>query len=762
MVALGTEQGLVIGDEFGTQVLGDRELGFFAANILPLVDGTRSRNAIIQAAGAELASQTSRFLDLLSSRGILQKTQGADPQEVGQMPFGMASPDQRPLASARVTLYGMTPWGVEAACHLARAGVGRLTLVDPDSCTDGLQVTRAIVARLSKEAASCNVLPLSPERLHDHLIGTSPDLVLVTLRTSDTRRFLEVSSSAHTAQTPQLYGTVRGLEGVSGPLVLPGTSACWNCWRLRETACAPLPWAERLVQAARENQVSNCCNSSVPEPIHSSLGSQLAITALRYFAMPESVPPESFRVHNFVTGATTEHRFVPMPRCRVCRAAATRVATLTQNLRKEVLPIATVARRLQDFLVDDRAGIVRYAGITRSQICPTLIRAHAELSVYTEDSDLRDRKYQPVRIFERCGGRAFTEEEALISALSEAVERYSAAVPPTRSRTARARDLDGDVLDPRSLILYSAAQYARTDFPYRPYDPDKEYQWVRGEWLGQNDGVWLPAEMVYYLSQGGRLAQGTSNGLAAGKDWEDAAYRATLEVVERDALLKMWFTRTASPRLEIDPDSDDVSVSRVIRLIQDLEANGLSVQFHLLSAAGDVPTVLCLGLGDGLKWPAVTVSCAAHPSARRAVEKAALEQAQTALSLLSLVKSGHPMPSRDAEVRTFFDHALRYAKPGAHRRLSFIIQSKHVVRLGDLKEPPVSELTATRLAIRLGTPIAIADVTSADVAATGMRVVRALIPGLQPLHCGAGLERLGDSPLLRLGRKLNTAPHPMC
>ncbi|MEU4955618.1 YcaO-like family protein [Streptomyces lavendulae] len=407
--------------------------------------------------------------------------------------------------------------------------------------------------------------------------------------------------------------------------------------------------------------------------------------------------------------------------------------------------------------------MVKNIDVVRSDICPTLVRAYARLSVYTEDTALQDRGRSAVRVGEKCGGKGFTPDEAWAGALGEAVERYSAAVPPPEVHTARLGDLKGDVLDPSTLVLYAAHQYARPDFPYRPYDPLAQYPWVRGEWLDGTGDVWLPADFVHYAAPGRTaLAQVTTNGLAAGCGWEDAACRATLELVERDAFLRMWLSRTAPTRLDLTT-ADSSATDQVARLVRDLEAHGLALRFYLLPSAGDVPVVLCLGLGDGRVWPAVTVATAAALDPRSAVEKAALEQAYTALYLRDVLGSGHRLPTRDTEVTTFLDHALRYAGAGTRHRLSFIVDSKKTARLSHLPIPAAGSRDSLReLVLSLDTPIAIADVTAGDVAATGARVVRALAPGLQPLYCGTGLERLANPRLFREADSVHTMPHPMC
>ncbi|MGR4854758.1 YcaO-like family protein [Streptomyces sp. LARHCF252] len=413
--------------------------------------------------------------------------------------------------------------------------------------------------------------------------------------------------------------------------------------------------------------------------------------------------------------------------------------------------------------MDPRVGVVKSIDIVRSDICPTLIRAYADLSVYTDDTDLSDKNGSAVRVAEKCGGKGFIADDALVGALGEAIERYSAALPPAEVHSARAEDLEGDVLDPSKLVLYGSRQYARPGFPYRHYDPRAHYPWVQGEWLDGTGDVWLPANLVYYTPPGREaLAQVTTNGLAAGCGWEDASCRATLELIERDAFLRMWITRTAPVRLDLD-GVDSPAIERVARLVRDLQAHDLALGFYLLPAAGDVTVVLCLGLGDGRQWPGAIVGTAASVDPRSAVEKAALEQAYTALYLRDVLASGRRLPKSDAEVRTFLDHALRYAGAGTRRRLSFMVDTTRTVRLSDLPGTGTSgQVSLRELVVRLGVPVAIADVTAGDVAATGVRVVRALSPDLQPLHCGTGLERLGRRQLFRGAGRLYTKPHPMC
>ena len=71
--------------------------------------------------------------------------------------------------------------------------------------------------------------------------------------------------------------------------------------------------------------------------------------------------------------------------------------------------------------------------------------------------------------------------------------------------------------------------------------------------------------------------------------------------------------------------------------------------------------------------------------------------------------------------------------------------------------PPVVATLA-----RTGREVIIVDITTPDVRAAGMVVVRALVTGLLPMHFGVGQERLGSARLAdsAIGESESHAPSP--
>ena len=160
-------------------------------------------------------------------------------------------------------------------------------------------------------------------------------------------------------------------------------------------------------------------------------------------------------------------------------------------------------------------------------------------------------------------GKGRTEEEAKLSALGEAVERYAAYhLDPTRLSSGPAAP---GAITPADCVLYSEAQYAQDGFPFRPWTPDAAISWIGGIDLHSGDAVPLPAALVHLVYPMPRIEDHftavTSNGLSAGPTLARAILGGLYEVIERDALMITWMNRL--PAIELDamdmplPRSDD-------------------------------------------------------------------------------------------------------------------------------------------------------------------------------------------------------------
>ena len=149
-------------------------------------------------------------------------------------------------------------------------------------------------------------------------------------------------------------------------------------------------------------------------------------------------------------------------------------------------------------------------------------------------------------------GKGWTEDAARHAAIGEALERYCATLPPSPGRfiIASRAALDRPAIGPEAFGLYHPTQYADGSVPYAPVNDATVLHWVEGHSLHDDRPVLVPASLVSLLPLDAFCSQ-TSNGLAAGRTWHEAALRALCEVIERDAFLFAWLTMRPAPLLDL-------------------------------------------------------------------------------------------------------------------------------------------------------------------------------------------------------------------
>ena len=474
-------------------------------------------------------------------------------------------------------------------------------------------------------------------------------------------------------------------------------------------------------------------------------------TVIDQLAAIQSVPARTASLASTVLrvadGEVTRHRFVPLASCPVCGGAQTLSAVddswadASDPLEGWVDPIAGV---IPELLVDPPPD-------TGSSL-PIIVSA-APPHIPDDDGSLRR---MPVG-----WGKGLTTVEAVRGAVSETIERYAASLPDlSRVVWRRVGDLDGDVLDPREFALYTDEQYARDGFPYARFDPDVLHPWIAGKWLGSDRSVWVPAVCVFlYLTLGPEnlICQGTSSGLAASSDFDDAALRATLELIERDAFMVAWLTGARSRQIELDGSLDPALRSA----LNSIEYLGGAVELRLLSTSVFGTTVVALAFGDGERWPGVTLGLAADFDPLLALRAAILELCQTGLYLRRLLQSDDfVVPLGPESVREMLDHAAFYFLPARAKAFDRLRSNDEPIPLEALRERTVERAPrtcATALAAT-GVRIAVVDATSPDVATRSpFRVVRAVSPDLEAISFGHGLAR---APTQRVSSRIHAARTP--
>lgn len=195
---------------------------------------------------------------------------------------------QRRLAAARVLVLGLGGLGSPAATYLAGAGVGHLTLVDPDT-VDVSNLHRQILHRstsvgLAKtESARRSLHALNPEveivthaaRLTGQSLAEAVHGVdLVVDGTDNFESRFEVNRACVAERRPLVYGAVVGLEGQASVFRSDlADSPCYACL-YRDLEAHP--------DAARPSSSwENCTGQGVLGPVAGIIGCIQATEALK-------------------------------------------------------------------------------------------------------------------------------------------------------------------------------------------------------------------------------------------------------------------------------------------------------------------------------------------------------------------------------------------------------------------------------------------------------------------------------------------------
>ncbi|MBU2049307.1 MAG: YcaO-like family protein, partial [Gammaproteobacteria bacterium] len=328
-----------------------------------------------------------------------------------------------------------------------------------------------------------------------------------------------------------------------------------------------------------------------------------------------------------------------------------------------------------------------------------------------------------------------------------ALERLAAAQASVEVRPRHALT-PAHRLDESAFALFSARQRATPGFPWpMPEHDDDLFAAVHA--LDDNRRVWVPQELVGLGPRRGlaRLPS-TSSGLAAWRDGRDGAWlallRAAQELLERDALAVTWLNGVAGRRIALPAQWQAFAHERG----GELQAFDLTQHWNphpVIAVAGGIPF-------EGRPRHVLGIACRAEPG--EALHKALLEwqQALTFAAHLCSRESAR-LPRDAAALRSFDEHAAFYTlRPELWPQLPLFGEA------GDstLQLPPpsaalrpaapraIAELDLLRRRLgRAGIALYYRELTTADVAAAGLRVMRVVSPQLSGLHADERAPFLG-------------------
>ncbi|WP_426196696.1 YcaO-like family protein [Massilia sp. DWR3-1-1] len=414
-----------------------------------------------------------------------------------------------------------------------------------------------------------------------------------------------------------------------------------------------------------------------------------------------------------------------------------------------------LAQRLRAALVSPRVGLVHELAVRHGAVTPFGVHIATALPA-------RHARTASGATPDLCGGVAFDEDGASIAALMEAVERYCLRHGALR-RACQGPARDATYLYGQQLGVFADWQYGDPRFPFVAQDRGQSLRWIRGRSLVDGGARHIPLAWVAVpfepLHGGERLYCSNSSGTAAGRSARGALERALFEVCERDAFMVMWHHRLALPRLAID-----VAALTSARFARQIAACPATLTFVNLTNNLQVPVAMCVleAWRAGRRIRALGVAAAAN--IEFACRKALLEGAGQLAGMIDLVPPAWRPAADFSNVTEFPCRSLLYNLPEMAHWFDFMTASAHLVAPAAV--PALASGQRGVLAALLGRlrphagDIVAVPLASPEIAALGIHVVKAVVPGLASLYADHRYPHLGAARIWSAAAALGASVQP--
>jgi|GEM_PF-5231594 len=570
-------------------------------------------------------------------------------------------------------------------------------------------------------------------------------------------RFKDLDARLYARGVAHLPAWIEFGEARLGPLVA-GTPGCLRCAETRRMTAHPV---KNYYAAAMEKSTASSAGAA-------SLAVVAAIAAAEVTRFGDGRPVLAGRTFlvDLDTLESSTHRFTPDPTCAVCGAIpddTAERAAIALAASRPALPggwrVADYGGRhgeLAEALVDARSGIATSLGVDiTTSFCAVGSARFGCVSVQREEWG---------------AGLTMSAARSRAVALLEVLERYAGLRPRGKTTTVRASyaELGGDALDPRSLILYADEEYARPKYPCVRCRDDLVMNW-RWAWsFARERAILVPEQAAFYdatnVAREELFLIESSSGCATGGCIEEAVFHGLLEAIERDGVLRTWYSM-APPR-HLDPATVR---GRDLQLMIDRLTTVSGYRLAVIDATQEtgIPVIWAMAVKDGDAEHRSLSTSRAHPDAETALAGALGELMGT------LVYQRQQCVTRRGELLAMLgdsdrvldrlDHSLLAGLPEAFERLSFLFEREAEAvpfaaaypdgHAGWGRDLAVAARELIALVLRRGYDVIAVDQTTPEQRGFGLATVKVLVPGMLPMTYCHAMRRTPRRPR-------NPWPHP--
>src|SRR5882672_1519921 len=389
-----------------------------------------------------------------------------------------------------------------------------------------------------------------------------------------------------------------------------------------------------------------------------------------------------------------------------------------------------------------------------------LVRLGDLAQLFRQDTTSPSGQERPLNI--TGAGMGLTDEEAELPAVCEALERYCAAAFVAEDFTvASAEELGSEALDLDRIPRCSNKELSHPKCPLIAPSKSLPMRWVTGFSLFSGEKTYIPAVMVgnhiHFASRGERIFFPISTGCAAHTSLDRALLSGIFEVAERDAIAILWLQKLPLPRIIVDFEPEGVAP-----YLESLRRAAKDLEYYFFDATTDlgIPTVYGVRRAPLDRTGATFVSCASATSATVALAKVIRDLSHCSAAF----RPPRPTPDNVEDFTGILHGATYMARAEQTQGFDFLLKSGSRRRLSEIptleadSEKALLASTLNRLREK-GLDAFAVELSADEALRSGFRVVKAIIPGLQPISFNYRARYLGHPRLYEAPARMGYESH---
>ena len=630
--------------------------------------------------------------------------------------------------------------------------------VNAGSALNQLEQTRVSVTTLGEIDSSGFLAALIDEGI-TLVEEEAGDLQLVLVDDYLQAELESINEAALASGKPWLLIKLVGYQSWIGPVFMPGQTACWACMAQRMRANRQVE-SFVLRHQGRQGSIKTSF-AAMPSTMETAVN--LAVTEVVKFIAQGNNPrlENQILVYDHIKMELEAHTIVKRPQCTVCgdprqfakpkeiTLAETNTMSTSADLRScppeetfrrfkhHVSPLTGIVTGLNDMTTNSEDLMYAYAA---GHYFPLVVD-----SVFWLRQNIKSHS----------GGKGTTRIQSKVSAIGEAIERYSCIHwGYEASVESRYVDLQEKAIHPNQIMNFSDQQYTNQE-RWNKEQTGRSYQVIPNRFDEENVVSWTPtwslteqtfkyifAPLCYYGHPDQRYFYNVidSNGVAAGNTFEEAMLLGFLELVERDCVALWWYNRISRPGVDLST----FKIPYLDNLQQRYETLGRELWAIDISSDLGIPAFAAFSRWKDAPTEDIIYGFSAHLNPEAALMSAITEMNQCLPGVRLNVDGKDRYRWPKGEAITWWQQATienqPYLLPNANEDAKTYSDYTDLT-LGSLKENIEQCIDIVQDA---GMEMLALDHTRPDI---GMNVCRVIVPGMRHFWRRLGSGRLYDLPV---------------